>query len=158
MGYVLERRGLLELILSVTMVIVMIVMMIHLIQNEWKNQSVKIGLKFWRLPPHTLCVFISCTLYLIFTLQSIFLSGYWILYARPYHTFYAPMCMITWTQLSWFTFAKVAMYLFWFVRLHQVFQATSFAIPVNKLKCLAILFNIPIAITAMYVHQLIAIL
>ena len=146
----LERRGKLELALSSTMVVIMSLMLIHFIRNEWKHKSHKVGLKFWKLPPHTLCVFIAFLLYLIFTTESMLLSAYWVFYAKPNHTFSAKLCLIHFTHLSPFTFGKVAMYLFWFVRLHQVFQSTWFAISVKKLKCLAIAFNIPITVTAWY--------
>ena len=152
MTQILGQKGLVELILSSSMVIIMTMMLIHFIKSEWKNKSGKVGLRVWRLPPHTLCVFISYICYLIYSFKSMVLSCYWLLYAAPNHTFYPPLCIIHYIQPVWYTFGKVAMYLFWFIRLYQVFQSTLFAIPVRKLKCLALTFNIPITILAMCVQ------
>ena len=154
MSELFVKRGLLELILSSLMLIIMTIILIHFIRNEWKNETRKVGCRFWKLPPHTLLVLLSFIFFISFTIESNILSGYWILYANPRHTFYPPWCMAHMTHNILFAFAKVAMYLFWFVRLHQVFESTVFAISTTKLKALAAFFNLPILITSVYVLYL----
>ena len=151
MSDVFDRRELVEFILSLILTIIMTTMLISFIRKEWKNESQKIGFKFWKLPSHTTLALISFIFYLLYTIYSNILSSYWIFYAKPNNSFYPPWCMAHFMNYSLFTYGKIAMYLFWFIRLHQVFQSTFVAISKRKLKALIIGFNVPILITSMYV-------
>ena len=149
---VFEANGIFEFALSMVGFIVMSIMLLHFIKHEWIKRCIanENGFKICSLPPHVLLAMISLMFYLFYTLQSMILSSYYIFYAKPYNSFYPPWCLGLYTHLFSFSVAKIAMYLFWFVRLHQVFKDTLYSISAKRIKIMAACFNIPILITSWY--------
>ena len=140
--------GWFALLLSSVSIILMVVIMVHFVNDQWMNSTNKIGFKFWLLPPHTLLALLTFIFYTLYVLQWVIYSSYWILYAKPTNSFYPKWCLPILFHLSPFTIGKITMYLFWFIRLKQVFQSTAFALSNKKLIILAITFCLPILITA----------
>ena len=138
------------MLLSYISIVLMIVILVHFIYDQWINKTDKIGFKFWLLPPHTLLAILTFIFYTLFMSEWVILSSYWLFYAKPTNSFYPKWCLPTLFQLAPFTLGKITMYLFWFVRLKQVFQSTTFAFSNKKLIILGIIFCVPILVTSRF--------
>ena len=150
---IFESSGIFEFTLSTFGTITIILMVFKFIKHEWKNGKSFVGIcKFWDLPPHTLLALIAFIFFFLYVVQSCILSGYWILFAKPNNTFYPPLCIAQYMHGATFTIGKISLYLFWFVRLYQLFKTTLFALTKRKVTCLALIFNVPILVASWYVY------
>ena len=111
-----EEGGIFTLILAVICFIFMMIMFVHFIYHEFHCNKYRNNNQIDNDKLHSIIALIALTFFILYTLQTVILSSYWLFSAYPNNTFSSSWCLPFYFHHNAYFVGKIGMYLFWFVR------------------------------------------
>eukprot|EP01084_Bolivina_argentea_P027931 51920_1 len=133
-------------LLGLLSTIIIVIMLIHFIKHEYKYN--KYGCKIWKSSGEVkinIFIFISYTIFALYTTMN---RTYSII--SSYTNFNPHWCISSSFEMFLFTIPKVALYIFFIMRLHHVFGQSAMAVSLLKLKIFALITCTPLLINAFF--------
>eukprot|EP01083_Nonionella_stella_P143653 446900_1 len=92
--------------------------------------------------------FLLLTVYLLFAVHTS-IDALYAMISTASGSFSVPWCISQFLETFVYAFGKVNMYLFFVLRLHEIFKGSAFGVSIIKLKILAVMFILPTVIFSM---------